>query len=83
MLIGGRVFIRRLILEKILGGPIENSLAPRVSVVAPNGVFFRIAPHVAHKYMSMGAKIVEDDRLSEENYANWFEEQRHAAEVTS
>lgn len=82
VMVSGRLYVRRRILEKILGSPLENDVAPRVTVVAPNGVLFRVAPHVAHKYVRMGAKVAEDDELSQKNYDAWLEQQR-AAEVTS
>ena len=82
VVLDGRFYIKRGTLEKILGGPLQNDVAPRVTVVAPNGVLFRVSPHIAHKYVCMGAKVAEGDELSLKNYDAWLEQQR-AAEVTT
>ena len=76
--IGNQLYVRRLELERLITGPIDEAAAPRVTVVGPNGVVSRTTPEAAHLAIRFGAQIPDNDELSQTNYQRWLEKQEQA-----
>ena len=79
---GGRLYIRRARLENIIGRPMSEDEAPRVTFVTLGGSLMRMTPEAAASFIAGGAKIDPNDERSRENWARFLEQQQ-AAEVTS
>lgn len=72
---GGRLYIRRTELERIIGRPLSEDEAPRVTFVTPGGSLMRMTPGAAAKFIAAGAQIDPNDEASKENWARFLEQQ--------